>query len=114
MLVPPRWKKNNVNTTTAVDDAPLVLGAQRTRSPSDGVLWMSIEGGFAGRVTLLSSASKAAISAAVNLELEFSGTVGTAMELGRPCGEASGTRRFNKPPTQPQGKVLRKTRRVGE
>jgi len=88
------------------------LGVQRTRSPSDGVLWMSIEGGFAGSVTLLSSASRAAISAAVDLPLEFSGN-GAAMELGRPWGEASGTRRFSKPPTQPQGKVLRKYKQSG-
>lgn len=82
------------------------VAAQRTRSPSDGVLWISIEGGFAGRVTLLSSASKAAMSADMDLDLAVLGGDGAAIELGNPWGEASGTRRFSRPPTQPQGKVL--------
>lgn len=78
---------------------------------------MSIEGDLDGRATLLallSCASRAAMSAALVDEMMLFLLMLLLLlllqlvvaVLGRPCGEASGTRRRSRPPTQPQGKVL--------
>lgn len=72
--------------------------------------------GRATLLALLSCASRAAMSAALVEEMMLFLLMLLLLlllllqlvvaVLGRPCGEASGTRRRNRPPTQPQGKVL--------